>query len=94
MNTIDETSSRKEIVNWLRGENKNTLIAIAVLINRLTDELQISLSLSKEGFLAAFARTDRDDLWSATDQVCADADPCDDDAEDDEEEDEDELEAT
>jgi len=94
MDTIDDKSTRRELVNWLRGESKNKIIAVVVIVNQQIEGPFIPLYLSKDGLLGALLKVDRDQLWSAIDQVFPDDDPCDDEDEDDyEDEEDDEIDA-
>jgi hypothetical protein len=78
---IDEGASTREMVHWLRGEPKNKVIAVTVLVNRLTG-LQIPLYLKKEAMLARLLKVKEKVLWAAIDQIFEDDEPCEDDEDD------------
>ncbi len=91
MDTIDEDATRREMINWLRGQSKNEVVAVTLLVNRLNSKLQIPLYLSKEELLQSLLEVDRDVIWAAIDQIFPDEDPCGD--VDEEDDDEDEIDA-
>ena len=82
--TIDENSSGREMVNWLRGEGKDDIKAVVSIINRLDDSYNIPRYLNKEELLKKLLKVDEDLLWQAIDQYYPDESPCDEDEEENE----------
>ncbi len=87
MDTIDSSASRRELINWLRGQSKNEIVAVTLIVNRLDPELGIPLYHTKEEILRALMQVDRGILWAAIDPVFPDDEICGDDESDEVDED-------
>lgn len=86
--TIDEHSTKRELLLFLTGISKNHVVAICLYINRCCD-LDIPVYGNKGSIISALGKVDRAQLWAAVDSVLPDNDQ--DEDEDSFEEDEDDT---
>lgn len=73
MSFVDETATKRELLNFLRGTSKSEIIGVALGVRKCAG-IPVLVSGSKTELLDSLSQVSRSDLWNAVDAVFPDSD--------------------